>query len=175
MKTDFLIGGLYYMSKKDYSEIEITQGQMDVNLEQVEEALEPDLQESVDKVVNKMREDLGLPQSLNSLIPQQQLDEWKLQYGELYRTVLNNQTFLWHKMRRREYIALMTDTELSDIQNADLRIFVRQERILKTCVLYPDQDTLEKIMDYNAGVASNVSDEIMLASGFRVGKTEKVE
>lgn len=175
MKKRFLPGGLCFMSKKDYSEIEITKGQMNINLEQVEEALEPELQETVNKVVDKMREDLGLSQSLTNLIPQQQLDEWKLQYGELYRTVLNDQTFLWHKMRRREYIALMTDTELSDIKNADVRIFVRQERILKTCVLYPDQDTLEKIMDYNAGVASNISDEIMLASGFRIGKTEKVE
>ena len=163
------------MSKKDYSEVEITKEQVNVGFEDVVESNEEEFQTTVDKVVDKMKQDLGLLNNINDFVSRQQLDEWKLQYGELYTTVLNEQTFLWHKMRRKDYIELMTDEDLAAIKNADVRIFIRQERILKTCVLYPEQDILDNIIEYNAGIASNISDEIMLASGFRMGKTDKVE
>ena len=132
------------------------------------------LQESVDKVVSGMKSKMGLLGSLSDSISQQQLDEWKLQHGELYRTYLNGQSFIWHKIKRKDYVSLMTDSELSNIDNAELRIFLRQEKITKMCVLYPDKDTLEKIVENNAGVAGNISDEIMMISGFRPVNSEQI-
>lgn len=132
------------------------------------------LQESVNKVVGQMKQHLGLPEDINSLISQQQIDAWRLQYGELYRTYLNNQSFIWHKIRRKDYIALMTDEEMSNVENGELRIFLRQEKIIKLCVLYPDNVTLENLVENNAGIAGNIADEIMMASGFRPVSTEQI-
>lgn len=132
------------------------------------------LQESVDKVVSGMKSKMGLSGSLSDSISQQQLDEWKLQHGELYRTYLNGQNFIWHKIKRKDYISLMTDSELSALDNAELRIFLRQEKITKMCVIFPDKDTLEKIVENNAGVAGNISDEIMMISGFRPVSSEQI-
>lgn len=132
------------------------------------------LQESVNKVVDQMKQRLGLPEDINNLISQQQIDAWRLQYGELYRTYLNNQSFIWHKIRRKDYIALMTDEEMSNVENGELRIFLRQEKIIKLCVLYPDSVTLENLVENNAGIAGNIADEIMMASGFRPVSTEQI-
>lgn len=132
------------------------------------------LQESVDKVVSGMKSKMGLLGSLSDSISQQQLDEWKLQHGELYRTYLNGQNYIWHKIKRKDYIALMTDSELSALDNAELRIFLRQEKITKLCVIYPDTKTLDDIIENNAGVAGNLSDEIMMISGFRPVSSEQI-
>lgn len=133
------------------------------------------LQESVNKVVGQMKKRLGLPEDISSVVSQQQLDAWKLQYGDLYRTNLNSNSFIWHKVRRKDYIALMTDPEISAIENQELRIFFRQEKIMKQCVLYPDMETLENLIENNAGIAGNISDEIMMVSGFRPVSTEQIE
>lgn len=132
------------------------------------------LQESVDKVVSSMKQQLGITGNLNDVISQQQLDEWKLKHGELYRTYLNGQNYIWHKIKRKDYIALMTDSELSALDNAELRIFLRQEKITKLCVIYPDTKTLDDIIENNAGVAGNLSDEIMMISGFRPVNSEQI-
>ena len=133
------------------------------------------LQESVNKVVGQMKKRLGLPEDISSVVSQQQLDAWKLQYGDLYRTNLNSNSFIWHKVRRKDYIDLMTDPEISAIENQELRIFFRQEKIMKQCVLYPDMETLENLIENNAGIAGNISDEIMMVSGFRPVSTEQIE
>lgn len=132
------------------------------------------LQQSVDKVVKQMKSSLGLPAALSDMVSQQQLDEWKLKFGELYRTDLNGQSFIWHKVRRKDYIDLMTDAELTAIDNVDIRIFLRQEKITKMCVLYPDVNILDKLIENNAGVAGNISDEIMMISGFKPVSSEQI-
>lgn len=132
------------------------------------------LQASVNRVVSEMQQQAGIPSSIDKIISKQQLDEWKLRHGELYRTYLNDKSFIWHKIKRKDYIALMTDTELSAIDNPELRIFLRQEKIVKLCVLYPDKEELDNIVENNAGVAGNISDEIMLISGFRPVSSEQI-
>ena len=132
------------------------------------------LQQSVDKVIGEMKQQLGMPAGLTDIISQQQLDEWKLQHGELFRTYLNGQNFIWHKIKRKDYVALMTDDELSSVNNAELRIFLRQEKITKMCVLYPDQKLLDSLVENNAGIAGNISDEIMMISGFRPVSSEQI-
>lgn len=103
-----------------------------------------------------------------------QLAEWKKTYGEIFKTELNDEVFIWHKLRRREYIDVMSDDTLLKVENNDLRIFLRQEKITKIGVLYPTGEKLDNIIEMNAGVAGNISDEIMLASGFRPVRTEKL-
>ena len=135
---------------------------------------EQQLKESVDKVVSSMQQQLGMSGNINGMISQQQLNEWKLRYGDLYRTYLNGQNYIWHKIKRKDYIALMTDQELSSLDNSELRIFLRQEKITKMCVIYPEADVLADIVENNAGVAGNLSDEIMMISGFRPVSSEQI-
>lgn len=132
------------------------------------------LQQSVDKVVKQMKSNLGFPTEISDIVSQQQLDEWKLKFGEIYRTNLNGQSFIWHKVRRKDYIDLMTDNTLASIDNAEVRIFLRQEKIVKMCMLYPAGDVLNNLIENNAGVAGNISDEIMMISGFKPVNSEQI-
>ena len=135
----------------------------------------PDEKEkAVDAVMNNVRDRYGFKTHVDPVVPENQLNTWKKQYGEIYRTDLNDQTFIWHKLRRRDYIDIMGDESLNAIENTDLRVFMRQEKILQAGILYPTGEELENIVDMNAGVAGNISDEIMLASGFRPVRSEKL-
>jgi hypothetical protein len=140
----------------------------------VQKTEEEQLKESVDKVMDTMRERYGIPAPTEEVVSKSQLDAWKKQFNEIYRTDLNGQTYIWHKLRRRDYIDIMNDETLNAIENTDLRIFMRQEKILLAGILHPSGENLERIVDENAGVAGNISDEIMLASGFRPVRSEKI-
>lgn len=147
--------------------------ELKINVEEVKEEDEQ-LQESVNKVMDKMRKDLEYPMNIDNLVDKKQLDSWKREFGEIYRTDLNDQVYIWHKLRRKDYIEVMSDESLNAIDNGDLRVFMRQEKILRKGVLYPSGEELEYLIDNNAGVAGNISDEIMLASGFRPVRSEKI-
>ena len=147
--------------------------ELKINVEEVKEEDEQ-LQESVNKVMDKMRKDLEYPMNIDNLVDKEQLDSWKREFGEIYRTDLNDQVYIWHKLRRKDYIEVMSDESLNAIDNGDLRVFMRQEKILRKGVLYPSGEELEYLIDNNAGVAGNISDEIMLASGFRPVRSEKI-
>ena len=133
------------------------------------------IQNSVDKVVDNMRAKLGIQRPIEEMVSKATLESWKKQFGEIYRTDLNGQTYVWHKLRRRDYVNLMSDEELSSVQNPDLRVFLRQEKIMQSGILYPEGEELQELLDNNAGVAGNISDEIMLASGFRAVQSKKIE
>ena len=126
------------------------------------------LKESVQKVMQQAEQSIK-----QDTITQQDIDAWKIEYGSVYQTLLAGNVYFWHKMRRKDYINVMTDEDLSQVEG-DLRIFMRQEKIVKTTVLYPDKDTLDQLMDENAGIAGNLSDEIMITSGFGAMKTQEL-
>ena len=102
----------------------------------VQKTEEEQLKESVDKVMDTMRERYGIPAPTEEVVSKSQLDAWKKQFNEIYRTDLNGQTYIWHKLRRRDYIDIMNDETLNAIENTDLRIFMRQEKILLAGILH---------------------------------------
>lgn len=133
-----------------------------------------ELKESIDRVMNNMRERMGYPLPLDKFVDRQQIDAWKQEFGEIYRTDLNGQVYIWHKLRRKDYIDIMSNAEFSNIENSEVKVFLRQEEILRRGALFPSGKELDYIIENNAGVAANISDEIMLASGFRAVRSEKV-
>ena len=133
-----------------------------------------ELKESIDRVMNNMRERMGYPLPLDKFVNKQQIDAWKQEFGEIYRTDLNGQVYIWHKLRRKDYIDIMSNAEFSNIENSEVKVFLRQEEILRRGALFPSGKELDYIIENNAGVAANISDEIMLASGFRAVRSEKV-
>ena len=144
-----------------------------VNVDDVNEDDE-ELKESIDRVMNNMREKMGSPLPLDKFVDKQQIDAWKQEFGEIYRTDLNGQVYIWHKLRRKDYIDVMSNAEFSNIENSEVKVFLRQEEILRRGALFPTGKELDYIIENNAGVAANISDEIMLASGFRAVRSEKV-
>ena len=144
-----------------------------VNVDDVNEDDE-ELKESIDRVMNNMRERMGYPLPLDKFVNKQQIDAWKQEFGEIYRTDLNGQVYIWHKLRRKDYIDIMSNAEFSNIENSEVKVFLRQEEILRRGALFPSGKELDYIIENNAGVAANISDEIMLASGFRAVRSEKV-
>lgn len=144
-----------------------------VNVDDVNEDDE-ELKESIDGVMNKIRERMGYPLPLDKFVDKQQIDAWKQEFGEIYRTDLNGQVYIWHKLRRKDYIDIMSNAEFSNIENSEVKVFLRQEEILRRGALFPTGKELDYIIENNAGVAANISDEIMLASGFRAVRSEKV-
>lgn len=102
-------------------------------------------------------------------VTQKQIADWKKEYGHVYRTRLGATDVFWHKLRRKEYVDIMTADYTEEGQ---ARIFARQDRIVKAATLWPED--VEKYIDGLAGFSTSIADEIMDRSGFNVAETEEL-
>lgn len=100
----------------------------------------------------------------------QQIDEWKKQYGKIFRTVIGSDAFIWHRLTRKEYVALMMDETVS--ADADERLYQRQEMACKTAILWPEN--VEEILEAEGCIASNLGGVIMERSGFNLPVTDEM-
>ena len=102
-------------------------------------------------------------------ISQAQIDEWKAQFGHVYKTAMGNDPIIYRPIMRSEYKKLIAETEIpiEDEQNEEARaerLSKRQEGVCMTAVLYPE--TIAGMLERFAGLAVRLSDEIMDHSGF---------
>ena len=125
------------------------------------EAKKPEPTETVERKVKK-------PTVLNS----QQIDEWKKEYGHIFKTQIDDVSIIWRRLKRNEYVNLMTDSLNEEESNVDKRIFTRQEEVLKTVALYPDN--IDEIIEDMGGIATNIAEDIMKASGFGGPETTEI-
>ncbi len=100
----------------------------------------------------------------------QQIDEWKKQYGKIFRTVIGSDAFIWHRLTRKEYVALMMDETVS--ADADERLYQRQEMACKTAILWPEN--VDEILQTEGCIASNLGGVIMERSGFNLPVTDEM-
>ena len=103
------------------------------------------------------------------VVSQAQIDEWKKEFGEIYRTHIGNIDVIWHKLRRKEYVELMTQEYTEEGQ---ARIFARQDNIVRTVVLAPAD--IDKYINGLAGFSTSIADEVMARSGFDLTNTEQL-
>lgn len=103
-----------------------------------------------------------------NVINQEQLAEWKKEFGHIYKTTIGEETVIWRKLRRKEYVEAMTQ----DIDNPATKIFARQDYIVKTVTLFPAN--IEEIIEESGGFSGSIADEILLKSGFDVSETEEL-
>ena len=103
------------------------------------------------------------------------LEAWKQEYKKLYKTTLTDGTVLiWRRLKRSEYKAFMKEFDSLDSQED--RLWNREEAVCKACILYPSEEEVQNILEYQAGVATIVSDDIFANSGFAVKeKTLEIE
>jgi hypothetical protein len=99
------------------------------------------------------------------------IQELKKQWGKIFMTKIGDDVFVWRKLRRKEYVDLMVNTEKLD-DDMDVKMFKRQEEIAKLCVLYPEN--IDELIEENCGIATVLSDEIILRSGFYIKTTEEL-
>ena len=86
---------------------------------------------------------------------EEQIEEWKKRFGDVFMTVFEDVTFYWRLLSRPEY--------KEEILGERMDPFTREERTCALCVLWPENfpwDTSK------AGYASLVSENIFDASGF---------
>lgn len=100
------------------------------------------------------------------------ISKWKAEWGKLFKTTIDGQEYIWRKLRRKEYVDIMSDSSnTSDIPES-ARLYIRQEKITNSVVLYPAN--IKDLCETDAGLASTISDEVILKSGFGLQTTEEI-
>ena len=101
------------------------------------------------------------------------IKELKNTYKKLYKTTLEGDVYIWHKLSRQDYKKWMKDYE--EVDNQSERLWAREEEACRLSVVYPCKEVLEEAMNNTAGMATMLSEEIYERSGFKVAeKTEEV-
>lgn len=89
--------------------------------------------------------------------------EWKGKFGKIYKIVIAGEDYIFRKIKRSEYTSIMASE--NDAVGTEA-VYGRQNEISRLVVLYPS-DIEQKLAD-NAGIATVISDECLLKSGFEV-------
>ena len=107
------------------------------------------------------------------------INEWRTQFGSIYRTDIGNKTIVWHKLNRGQYIQLMVSTGANtdmateeDFDDRAKRIFERQENICRAATIWPEN--IDDIINEYGALATNLADEIMARSGFGITSTKEL-
>lgn len=103
-------------------------------------------------------------------INQEAIAKWKSEFGKVFKTTIDGNDFVWRKLKRKEYVEIMSDAQ--EDEDVNTKIYSRQERIAKAITIYPADAA--KLIDGEAGIATSISDEALLKSGFNVGETEEL-
>lgn len=107
-----------------------------------------------DVFVNKKTEDMT---------PTEKIRYWKTLYDKIYLSVYDEEEFAWRKIKRREYTEIMENTPEEDIDDV---IEYRQYQTIKACVLSPEGEMLDKLIEDYPGLLTSLSGEILKKSGF---------
>ncbi|MGG2085296.1 hypothetical protein [Lysinibacillus pakistanensis] len=99
----------------------------------------------------------------------EQIAAWKAEHGKVFKTVIDGETYIWRRLKRREYVDAMS---YRSEENPDVNVYLRQNIIASIVTLYPS-DMLERIEEY-AGLAGEISDRAILKSGFDASETEEL-
>jgi hypothetical protein len=102
-------------------------------------------------------------------ISEQQIADWKSQWGRVFESTIVDDTYVWRQLRRKEYVSIMSDKPGEDEGSL---LYERQENIAKTAILFPDN--IADLIEANAGLATTLSDEIILKSGFDLSETKEL-
>ena len=100
-------------------------------------------------------------EDLSGLTLNEKIEYWKNKYKKIYRTIIDDTTFIWRRLNRSEYSSVAFETYS---ENQKLDMYEKQYRFCQLCVLYPDNAI--DMMDESAGIAPVLADEIVFKSGF---------
>lgn len=94
------------------------------------------------------------------------IESWKREYKKIFKNEVEDNILLWRRMKRSEYKEIL--------KNTDGDLFAKQEAIVRQCILYPDINEVNLLIEDNAGFATVMSEEILARSGFAISFTEEM-
>lgn len=97
-----------------------------------------------------------------------QISVWKEEYGKIFKSVIDGKDYIWRRIKRSEYAAIMA---MKDGDDVDERIYNRQLEMAKLVILNLDAEELERELDDLAGLATTISEEVLDKSGFNLSET----
>lgn len=105
-------------------------------------------------------------------VSQEQITEWKQEYGRLFKTVCGPYEFYWHPFTRKTY----RETLSEDIDAIDTEDIIQSRRVITILqnVVYPGTEELKNIVEDRVGIIESLSDEILKESGFYAKETEEL-
>ena len=101
-------------------------------------------------------------------VNEQDIKAWKDQWGKIFKSVIDDETFIWRQLRRKEYVEIMSVK--AEVGFETEKIYERQDSIAKLVVLFPSD--VETVIESKAGFATTIADEVILKSGFEISSTE---
>ena len=89
---------------------------------------------------------------------------WRKEYKSIYKTVIDDELYIWRKIKRSEYVeihnAIFNSTEISD----DFKFWIKQEEITRAVLLYPEN--ADEVIEESAGISTVISQDCLNRSGF---------
>ena len=121
----------------------------------------------------------------SNTISKEQIEEWKNEYGHIYRTFLDGNPIIWRRLKRKEYEEITISTAYDDLDlNEDeedtpdvarkrtARMYNRQNMIAQAAIIYPE-NAMDLLNNYALAI-TNISDDVMARSGFDMPKSEEL-
>lgn len=100
-----------------------------------------------------------------------QITAWKAEHGKIYKSIIDGEDYIWRKLKRKEYVALMSEAA-TDATDPEVKVYDKQETITKLVVLHPAN--IEELINENAGLATIIADEVIARSGFSIETTQEL-
>ena len=100
----------------------------------------------------------------NELSLDEKIAQWRKEYKSIYKTVIDDELYIWRKIKRSEYVeihnAIFNDDDLPD----ELKFWIKQEEITKAVLLYPSNAA--EVIEESAGIPTVISQDCLNRSGF---------
>lgn len=94
---------------------------------------------------------------------QEQLDAWKQEYGDnIFMTEFEDSFLIWRPVTRREWKQIMK----MEGQGNNTEALFKEERLLQTCLLWPDSLDVMALSNMKAGIPTVLFEAIVEKSGF---------
>ena len=97
-----------------------------------------------------------------------QINDWKKQYGKIYKSIVGDEVVIFRKIKRNEYMQAMTDIDNED----PMKVFLRQDMITKMTTLYPNN--IDQLIEENGALSTVISNEVLGKSGFDLLSTAQL-
>lgn len=97
-----------------------------------------------------------------------QINDWKKQYGKIYKSIVGDEVIIFRKIKRNEYMQAMTDIDSED----PMKVFLRQDMITKMTTLYPNN--IDQLIEENGALSTVISNEVLGKSGFDLLSTTQL-
>ena len=113
------------------------------------------------------------------------IQECKNKYGKVYGNITGNgELLIWKPLDRKEYKQIMKEVSIDDYDESLLSLeqkeelskkrienkFLKEESVCLKCIVYPENP--KEILDKTAGLATVLSEDILMHSGFVLSPTQ---